>query len=44
MFNSTNYDNLIDLLNNLNELIFDFKLYSIRRFTDASDMLNNQKV
>ena len=42
-FNNTDYDNPIDPLNDLNEIINDFKLSNIEEFIKLSDMLNNWK-
>ena len=42
-FNNTDYDNPTDSLNDLNELINDFKLSNIEEFIKLADMLNNWK-
>lgn len=42
-FNNTDYDNPVDSLNDLNEIVNDFKLSNIEEFIKLSDMLNNWK-
>jgi len=42
-FNNTNYDNPIKCLDDLNEIINDYKLSNINEFIKLADMLNNWK-